>query len=51
MTKLESIKNINRIKLNAIKKGGYKKHYTAIKDACAKHFEQFGSDHMPLQLK
>ena len=51
MTRLESTIQLNNLKQTAIKKGGYKKHSKAIIDACRKHFERFGVDHTPKQLK
>ena len=51
MTKLESTKQINRIKASAIKAGGMEKFKGAILEACKKHFEEFGVDLTPPQLK
>ncbi len=47
---LESTKNINRIKLRAIKNGGYAKHSKKIIEACALHLEAYGMDLTPQQL-
>ena len=44
-------KNINRIKLTAIRNGGYKKHAKTIIEACARHLEEFGMDLTPQQFK
>jgi hypothetical protein len=51
MSKLESTKAINSLKLKAIKKGGYAKLKAEILEACKKHFELFGTDLTPSQLR
>ena len=50
MTLLESTKNINKIKAQAIKRGGYKKFSKAILGACEEHLNAFGIDLTPQQL-
>ena len=51
MTKLESTKQVNSIKLSAIRKGGYDKHKSAIINECKRHLVQFGDDLTPKQYK
>lgn len=50
MTRLESTKAINNLKIKAIRNGGYAKFKTEILNMCAKHFELFGSDLTPKHL-
>jgi hypothetical protein len=50
MTKLESTKAINQIKIIAIKEGGYDKNKVVILLACEMHLEEFGEDLRPKQL-
>ena len=50
MTKLESTEAINKLKLSAIKNGGYIKHSKAILNACAEHNKHFDNDLTPKQL-
>ena len=50
MSNLESTKAINKLKLRAIKNGGYAKHATKIMKACELHLSTFGVDHRPKQL-
>jgi len=47
MTKLESTKQINKLKAFAIKNGGYSKHEAVIKKACNAHLVSFGIDLTP----
>ena len=47
MTQLESTKQINSLKLKAIKKGGYAKFEKTLLAACKNHFELFGVDLTP----
>ncbi len=47
---LESTKRINRIKMSAIKNGGYAKHSKIILKACADHLEAYGIDLTPKHL-
>ncbi len=51
MTRLESTNKLNALKAKAIKKGGYLKFKQEILTACKIHFENFGIDLTPLQLK
>lgn len=51
MTKLESTKQVNKIKLSAINNGGYDKNKNAVLSECKRHFEQFGDDLTPKCLK
>lgn len=50
MTSLESTKAINKLKVKAIRNGGYLKFKKEILDACAKHKSLFGSDLTPKHL-
>lgn len=50
MSQLESTKAINRLKLSAIKNGGYVKNKGAIIEACTLHQSRFGQDLFPKQL-
>ena len=50
MSNLESTKAINKLKLRAIKNGGYAKHSAKIMKACELHLATFGVDHRPKQL-
>jgi hypothetical protein len=49
-TQLASTKQINSLKLKAIKKGGYEKFKNEILEACKNHFENYGVDLTPKQL-
>lgn len=49
-TQLESTKEINKVKFNAIKRGGYAKHSEKILSLCAAHKAAFGTDLTPAQL-
>lgn len=51
MNQLESTKQINRLKLNCIKNGGYKKHAEILLKACKIHYQKYGTDYTPFQLK
>ena len=51
MTRLQSTKNINSLKLKAIRNGGYKKHAKKIIEACNKHKDIFGIDLTPQHIK
>ena len=48
--RLESTKRINKIKLSAIRSGGYAKHSKKILKACEYHLEAYGIDLTPKQL-
>ena len=50
MTRLESTKQINKLKMSAIRNGGYTKHASKIIEACAIHNTTFGFDLTPQQL-
>jgi hypothetical protein len=50
MTQLESTQAINKLKVKAIRKGGYAKFKEQILTACAKHKELFGVDLTPKHL-
>jgi hypothetical protein len=51
MTRLESTKRINNLKLNAIKKGGYTgRNLNRIISACEIHKAEFGIDLTPNQF-
>ena len=50
MNRLESTKAINKLKLRAIKNGGYTKYSKQILRACATHLEAYGNDLTPQQL-
>jgi hypothetical protein len=50
MTRLESTKSINNLKVKAIRNGGFVKFKNQILDACAKHKELFGIDLTPKHL-
>jgi|TARA_R110000823_G_scaffold188979_1_gene320921 hypothetical protein len=47
MTQLQSTKNLNSLKLKAIKNGGYAKHRNIILLACEAHKAAFGVDLTP----
>ena len=49
-TQLESTKNINNLKVKAIRNGGYKKFSCEIIKACKLHLELFGINLTPKQL-
>ena len=51
MKRLQSTKNINSLKLKAIRNGGYKKHAKKIIEACNKHKDIFGIDLTPQHIK
>ena len=50
MTRLESTKKINSLKMTAIRNGGYIRFKKQILEMCAKHKEFFGIDLTPKQL-
>jgi hypothetical protein len=50
INRLESTKRINKIKLSAIRSGGYAKHSKKILKACEYHLEAYGIDLTPKQL-
>jgi hypothetical protein len=50
MTRLDSTKAINSLKVKAIRKGGYAKFKDQILVACALHLELFGIDLTPKHL-
>tara|TARA_B110000902_G_scaffold256760_1_gene323971 strand:- start:839 stop:997 length:159 start_codon:yes stop_codon:yes gene_type:complete len=50
MNRLESTKQINKLKMSAIKNGGYAKHASKIIKACELHNATFGFDLTPQQL-
>tara|TARA_R110002074_G_scaffold315635_1_gene486042 strand:- start:249 stop:407 length:159 start_codon:yes stop_codon:yes gene_type:complete len=50
MSRLESTKAINKLKLSAIKNGGYAKYAKKIIEACTLHLEAYGIDLTPQQL-
>jgi hypothetical protein len=50
MNRLESTKQINKLKMSAIRNGGYTKHASKIIEACAIHNTTFGFDLTPQQL-
>lgn len=49
MSKLESIKQLNSLKLSAIKNGGYEKNKKVLLEACLLHQTLFGDNHIPKQ--
>lgn len=49
-TQLESTKEINSLKIKAIKKGGYLKFKNEILMVCENHKKLFGNDLTPKQL-
>lgn len=50
MSKLQSTKAINALKVRAINNGGYKKNRSEIILACAKHRNQYGVDLTPKHI-
>ena len=50
MNRLESTKAINKLKIKAIKNGGYTKYSKQILKACDLHSEVYGNDLTPKQL-
>lgn len=50
MTRLQSTKTINNLKIKAIRNGGYIRFKKQILEACSKHKELFGIDLTPKHL-
>jgi hypothetical protein len=50
MSQLESSKRINKLKLSAIKNGGYIKNREAIIEACTYHLTTYEQDLFPKNL-
>lgn len=51
MNELQSTKQINSLKVKAIRNGGFSKYKDQIIEKCKQHFEAFGIDLTPKHLK